>query len=100
MPEKTWRKLSRKSRYIGSIEYRTGADFDHRGIPNFAGRRLVEMHPALLKCNAPSLDENAPVSISDLGPVGETWLFSSLSFSDGKLYARTLKELICSGAPE
>lgn len=49
----------------------------------------------VLKWNAETLDENALVSISDLGPAGETWSLSSLSFSNGRLYARTLKELIC-----
>ena len=52
----------------------------------------------VLKWNAETLDENALVSISDLGPAGETWSLSSLSFSGGRLYARTLKELICLGA--
>jgi outer membrane protein assembly factor BamB len=51
----------------------------------------------VLKWNAETLDENALVSISDLGAAGETWSLSSLSFSNGKLYARTLKELICFG---
>jgi hypothetical protein len=54
----------------------------------------------VLKWNAETLDENALVSISDLGPAGETWTLSSLSFSNGRLYARTLKELICLGAAE
>ena len=54
----------------------------------------------VLKWNAETLDENALVSISDLGTAGETWSLASLSFSDGKLYARTLKELICLGVSE
>ena len=54
----------------------------------------------VLKWNAEALDENALVSISDLGPASETWSLSSLSFSNGRLYARTLKELICLGAAE
>lgn len=51
----------------------------------------------VLKWNAPVLDESALVSISDLGPAGETWSLSSLSYCDGKIYARTMKELICLG---
>ena len=54
----------------------------------------------VLKWNAETLDEHALVSISDLGPAGATWSLSSLSFADGRLYARTLKELICIGASE
>jgi outer membrane protein assembly factor BamB len=54
----------------------------------------------VVKWNAETLDENALVSISDLGLAGETWSLSSLSFADGKLYVRTLKELICIGTAE
>jgi len=49
---------------------------------------------------AASSHPTALISISDLGPAGETWTLSSLSFSNGRLYARTLKELICLGASE
>ncbi|MCA9071762.1 MAG: PQQ-binding-like beta-propeller repeat protein, partial [Planctomycetaceae bacterium] len=51
----------------------------------------------VIRWNAPQLDESALVSISDLGPAGKTWTLSSLAYSDGNLYARTLKELICIG---
>jgi len=51
----------------------------------------------VLQWNAEKWDADALVSISDLGPAGETWSLSSLSYSDGKLYARTLKEVICIG---
>ncbi len=42
-------------------------------------------------------DENALVSVSDLGPAGETWSLSSPSFSKGKLYHRGLKQIVCIG---
>jgi outer membrane protein assembly factor BamB len=45
--------------------------------------------------NAPKLDETALVSINDLGPAGEAWNRASLSFSDGRLYAHTIKGIIC-----
>lgn len=51
----------------------------------------------VLRWDAKTLDENALLSISDLGPATQTWSLSSLSFSNGKIYARTLKELICIG---
>jgi outer membrane protein assembly factor BamB len=54
----------------------------------------------VLKWNAPVLDEKALVSISDLGPAGKTWSLSSLSYHDGKIYARTMKELICVGSAD
>ena len=49
----------------------------------------------VLRWNAERLDENALVSVSDIGPAGSTWSLSSMSFDEGKLYARTIKELIC-----
>ena len=67
---------------------------EHIYIPTMIGMVYV------LKWNAETLDENALVSISDLGSAGETWSLSSLSFSNGHLYARTLKELICLGSRE
>jgi len=51
----------------------------------------------VLKWNTAELDVAALLSISDLGPATETWSLSSLSYSNGRLYARTLKELICIG---
>jgi len=44
---------------------------------------------------APEFSEKALVAINDLGPAGTTWSLSSLSYSEGRLYARTLKEVIC-----
>ena len=49
----------------------------------------------VLKWNSEKLDAKSLVSISDLGPAGKTWTLSSLAHSQGQLYARTLKELIC-----
>jgi hypothetical protein len=43
------------------------------------------------------LDESALLSINDLGPSGETWSLNSISFSNGRIYHRTAKELICIG---
>lgn len=51
----------------------------------------------VLDWNAERLDEHALLSVSDLGPATETWTLSSLAYADGRIYARTLKELICIG---
>ncbi len=67
---------------------------DHIYMPTMIGMVYV------LKADAKVLDEKALVSISDLGPATETWSLSALSFSDGNIYARTLKELICVGQQE
>ena len=51
----------------------------------------------VIKWNAGKLDGQALVSISDLGKAGETWSLSGIAYADGKLYARTMKELLCIG---
>ena len=42
-------------------------------------------------------DEKALVSVNDLGPKGQTWTLNTPSFSNGKLFHRTSKHLICIG---
>lgn len=49
----------------------------------------------VLKWNAKQLNENAIVSINDLGPAGRSWTRASLSFSGGSVFAHTINELIC-----
>ena len=51
----------------------------------------------VMKWDAGILDEDAIVFTSDLGRAGETWSLSGLAYADGKIYARTMKELICIG---
>jgi hypothetical protein len=51
----------------------------------------------VLDWNAKTLDASALTALSDLGPAGETWCLSSLTYAQGCLYGRTLKELICYG---
>jgi outer membrane protein assembly factor BamB len=52
----------------------------------------------VVNAKAKVLDENAIVAINDLGPPGETWTLNTPSFSDGRLYHRTLKEALCIGS--
>jgi len=40
-------------------------------------------------------DETALISFNDLGRFGETWSVNTPSFSNGRLYHRTMKELLC-----
>ena len=58
-------------------------------IPTMIGMVYV------LQWNAEKLDESALLSISDLGPATKTWSLSGLTYANGRLYARTMKELIC-----
>ncbi|MEQ8556570.1 MAG: PQQ-binding-like beta-propeller repeat protein [Cyclobacteriaceae bacterium] len=47
--------------------------------------------------SAKKFDENALVSVNDLGPSGKTWSLNTPSFAEGKMYHRTSKHLICIG---
>lgn len=43
------------------------------------------------------LDEKALLSVNDLGTPGETWSLNSISFAEGRLYHRSMKEVVCIG---
>jgi hypothetical protein len=51
----------------------------------------------VIDSKAKVLDEKALLSVSDLGPSGETWSLNSISYSNGRLYHRSLKEVVCIG---
>jgi outer membrane protein assembly factor BamB len=50
--------------------------------------------------SAATFDQSALVALNDLGKFGETWSANTPSYSNGKLYHRTMKELICIGGKE
>lgn len=58
-------------------------------IPTMIGTVYV------IDTSAKNLDENSLLSVSDLGPMGETWTLSSFSYANGRLYHRTMKEVLC-----
>ncbi|MEO7652871.1 MAG: hypothetical protein ABIZ80_20610 [Bryobacteraceae bacterium] len=43
------------------------------------------------------LDERALLAIGDLGRSGETWSLNSISYKDGRLFHRNLKEVVAIG---
>ncbi|MDF1660037.1 MAG: hypothetical protein P1U58_20655, partial [Verrucomicrobiales bacterium] len=45
------------------------------------------------------LNPDAIVSVNDLGPGGETWSLASLTFANGRLYAHTMREILCFESP-
>ncbi len=51
----------------------------------------------VIKWNAKKLDNSALVAVNNLGEPGKTWTLAGFAFAKGKLYTRTLKELICIG---
>ena len=51
----------------------------------------------VLKWNVNTFDEDALVSVSDLGRTGETSSLPRLAYADGKIFAWTMKEMISIG---
>lgn len=51
----------------------------------------------IIDSSAEVFNEGALISVSDLGAAGKTWTLSSPSFSGGRLFQRTLKEVVCIG---
>ena len=49
----------------------------------------------MIDWNVESLDHHAVVDINDLGLAGEAYHRASLSIVDGRLFAHTIRELIC-----
>ena len=49
----------------------------------------------VIDSKAAVLDEKALLAINDLGPSGETWSLNSISYDNGRIYHRSLKELVC-----
>lgn len=60
-------------------------------IPTMAGTVYV------IRWNSATLDDAAIVAINDLGPVGQAWNRASLSYGRGRLFAHTIREVICVG---
>ncbi len=51
----------------------------------------------VIDSKAPVLDASALLSVNDLGPSSETWSLNSISYDAGRIYHRSLKEVICIG---
>jgi hypothetical protein len=62
---------------------------DHLYLPTMVGTVYC------IRWNAEKLDEKAILAINDLGPAARTWTRASLSYDSGRLYAHTLKQLLC-----
>ncbi len=45
------------------------------------------------------LSPDAIVATNDLGPSGETWTLASITYAGGRLYAHTMREIICIEKP-
>lgn len=51
----------------------------------------------VIDARAKRLDERSLLAINDCGPATETWSLSSLTFANGRIYHRSMKEVICLG---
>ncbi len=51
----------------------------------------------VVDATAKVFDQKALIAINDLGPSGETWSLNSISYIDGILYHRSLKEVVAIG---
>jgi len=49
----------------------------------------------VIDADAERLDQDALVAVNDLGSKGETWTVNSMTYVRGRIYHRTLKEIIC-----
>jgi len=64
---------------------------DYLYVPVMSGTVYV------LRWNVDQLNEDALVAVNDLGPIGRSWTRASLSFANGRIFAHTIRELICIG---
>lgn len=51
----------------------------------------------VIDATAKTLDEKSLLAINDLGPAGQTWSLNTVSFANGRLYHRSMKEVVCIG---
>ena len=67
--------------------------------PTLVGRYLflpvVTGTVYVIDTEAERLSPPSLVAVNDLGPGGETWTLASLTYANGRLYAHTMKEILC-----
>lgn len=51
----------------------------------------------VLNAKVRELDESALVGVNDLGPLGGTWSLGGMAVVDGRIYHRSMRELVCIG---
>ncbi len=106
-----WGKGSKRNRPLNARGFAVG-DKGHNGTgwghlsaasPILVGRYLlipvVTGTVYVIDAEAEPLSPKSLVAVNDLGPGGETWTLASLSFSNGRLYAHTMREILCIGEP-
>ncbi len=102
-----WGKANRGNRPLNAAGFAVG-DKGHNGSgfghisaasPIRVGRylflSLVTGTVHVIDTRGDSLSPESLVASNDLGPGGETWTLASLSFANGRLYAHTMKQILC-----
>jgi len=51
----------------------------------------------VIEADAEVLDDSALLAVNDLGPSGQAWSLNTISYAGGRLYHRSLKELVAIG---
>jgi outer membrane protein assembly factor BamB len=107
-----WRKPNPKNRPLNAAGFAVG-DKGHNGSgwghisaasPTLVGRFLflpvVSGTVYVIDTEVEQLSPKSIVAINDLGPGGETWTLASLTYARGRLYAHTMKEIVCIENPK
>ena len=80
---------------------RDGWNWNFNGTPTAVGDKIFFTSMLgvtyVIDGRAPIFDEKALLAVNDLGPAGQTWSLNSVSFANGRLYHRTMKEVVCIG---
>lgn len=124
LPVTVIRKDNQDDKFVYGIEVKTSTLNSHRqdvaanpraksdgaNFPVFWGsptniNGVLYFHTMLgityaIDADAPVLDASALLSVNDLGPSGETWSLNSISYANGTIYHRSLKELVAIGTRE
>lgn len=100
--KKNNRPLNRRGFAVGDKGHNgTGWGHISAASPTQVGRHLffpvVTGTVYVIDAEAKELSPKSIVSVNDLGPGGKTWSLAHLSFAKGRLYAHTMREIICIG---
>ena len=104
-----WGKGRRDNRPVNARGFAVG-DKGHNGTgwghisaasPIRVGRYLywpvVTGTTYVIDTQVKQLDGSALVAVNDLGTGGETWTLGSLTHADGRIFAHTMREVVCIG---
>ncbi|MHC4879806.1 MAG: outer membrane protein assembly factor BamB family protein [Planctomycetota bacterium] len=107
-----WGKGRRNNRPLNARGFAVG-DKGHNGTgwghisaasPTRTGRYLffpvVTGTVYVIDAEAENLTPEAIIAVNDLGTGGETWTLASLTFASNRLYAHTMREVICIAADQ